>query len=450
MEKFENLPIEELIRANGFDCDCGVHHGVDVKYLKIASGAIALVPDAVKACGCNKPFVVCDKNTYEAAGRKVEEVLAGASVPYTLFIIPDNGLEKMEPDERALGSIAMNYDTSCDMIAAVGSGVINDLCKVFAFDLNVPQMIIGTAPSMDGFASNSSSMVVNGVKTTLYNRCPAAIILDTDVLSKAPIRMLWAGLGDMAAKYISICEWRIAKCVIGEYYCEHVAQLMRNALKKIMAASSTLALRDPVAVQAVAEGLVLSGFAMSFAKVSRPASGLEHYFSHMWEMMALERGLASDLHGIQVGVGTVLTMRIYEDIKKLVPSREKAENAMKAFDEKAWEARVRRVFGRTGEQVLAIERKTKKNDPEKHARRLSNTLDNWDAIQKIISEELPEYDWLIGKMKETGMPIEPQDIDISHDDVVDAFVCSRDIRDKYLSGSMLWDLGEMDDFAKRL
>lgn len=40
-------------------------------------------------------------------------------------------------------------------------------------------------------------------------------------------------------------------------------------------------------------------------------------------------------------MGTVLTMNIYEDIKRLQPSREKAEAAMKAFDPAAWEARVR-------------------------------------------------------------------------------------------------------------
>ena len=43
---------------------------------------------------------------------------------------------------------------------------------------------------------------------------------------------------------------------------------------------------------------MLAGIGMAYAEVSRPASGLEHYFSHMWEMMALERGKEADLHGI--------------------------------------------------------------------------------------------------------------------------------------------------------
>ncbi len=450
MQKFESLPIDQLIRPEGFDCECGLHHGVDLKYLKIAPGAVNYVGDAVRAIGCKKPFIICDKNTYEAAAKTVSKVLESENIPHTVFVVPQGDLNKLEPDERALGSIAMTYDTSCDMIIAVGSGVINDLSKVFSYDLGIPQMIVGTAPSMDGFASNSSSMVVNGVKTTLYNRCPAAIVLDIDIMKNAPMRMLWAGLGDMVAKYISLCEWRIAHLVIGEYYCEHVAELMRNALKRIMAASDGLKDRSAEAVQAVSEGLVLSGMAMSFAKVSRPASGLEHYFSHMWEMLALERGEESELHGIQVGVGTCLTMKIYEDIKKLTPSMEKGMAAMKAFDKETWEARVRRVFGKTAEAVLEIEEKTHKNDPEKHAKRLENIVQNWDKILKIISEELPDAEWLFEKMRVNGMPMKPDDINLTRQDVVDAFVCSRDIRDKYLSGSMLWDLGEMDEFAERL
>ena len=60
------------------------------------------------------------------------------------------------------------------------------------------------------------------------------------------------------------------------------------------------------------EGLVISGMSMAFAEISRPASGLEHYFSHLWEMQALQRGKPSDLHGIQVGVGTLIVLWIYE------------------------------------------------------------------------------------------------------------------------------------------
>lgn len=123
---------------------------------------------------------------------------------------------------------------------------------------------------------------------------------------------------------------------------------------------------------------------------------------------------------------------------------------MKAFDRAAWEAQVRRIFGKTAGEIIAIEDKTHKNDPARHAARLDNIIAHWDDILRIIDEELPDDALLLAKMTATGMPMTPADIDVSVEDTVDAFVGARDIRDKYLSCSLLWDLGLTDEFAAYL
>ena len=53
-------------------------------------------------------------------------------------------------------------------------------------------------------------------------------------------------------------------------------------------------------------------------------------------------------------------------------------------------------------------------------------------------------------MTHAGMPLMPQDIGLSVDDAIDAFICSRDIRNKYLTSSLIWDIGYMDEFARWL
>src|SRR5690606_39815185 len=65
-----------------------------------------------------------------------------------------------------------------------------------------------------------------------------------------------------------------------------------------------LAKGDREAVKILLESLLLSGLAMSFAGITRPASGVEHYFSHVWEMRHLEFGTPQDFHGLQCGIGT--------------------------------------------------------------------------------------------------------------------------------------------------
>lgn len=445
MPDFAKMSLEELVRAEGYDCECGKHHVCELKFLKIGRGVIAQTPDMIEALGKKKPFVVCDNNTYAVAGKKVDEILTAAKVDHVMYVVPG---ERVAPSEWETGSIVMHFDPSCDMILAVGSGVINDLCKVVGHATGRVTAVVGTAPSMDGYASNSSSMEVNHVKVSLYNHGPMGILLDSEILAQAPMRMLWAGLGDMVAKYIAICEWRISHLVTGEYYCEAIAELMRSALRKMMAAADGIAKRDPDAIQSIAEGLVIAGIGMAYAEISRPASGLEHYFSHMWEMMALERNQPYDLHGIQVGIGTILTMKIYQKILTIKPDRKRAEDHMKAFDPQQWEAQVRRIFGKTAGQIIEIEAKSGKNDPAKHAVRLNNILNNWDKIIEIIHEELPDYDYLYDTMAKTGMPMTPAEINVPLQDVVDAFVGARDIRDKYLSCSFLWDLGLTDEFAE--
>ena len=448
MQNFDELTLQQLTRPEGYDCACGHHHACALQYLRIGRGALTSVPDMLSALGSKRPFVLCDRNTYAAAGERVCALLDRAGIAHTLYVLP--GEERISPAEWEVGSAVMHYDPRCDLILAVGSGVLNDIGKVMAHAIGTRSAVVGTAPSMDGYASNSSSMEVDHVKVSLYNHAPAGILLDTDVLDQAPMRMLWAGLGDMVAKYVALCEWRISNLVTGEFYCENIAALMRAAVRRVADAAPGIPSRDPDAVGAIAEGLVIAGIAMAYAGISRPASGLEHYFSHMWEMMALERGSRYDLHGIRVGVGTLLTLKLYEKIRTITPDPARARQHMASFNPAAWEAQVRRIFGKTADEILKIEAQTRKNDPARHAARLDNILAHWDDILRIIDEELPPLDALRGLMASTGMPLTPGDIGVSIQDTVDAFLGSRDIRDKYLSCSLLWDLGLTEDFAAYL
>ena len=102
---------------------------------------------------------------------------------------------------------------------------------------------------------------------------------------------------------------------------------------------------------------------MAYAQVTRPASGIEHYFSHVWEMMAIERGEKSDLHGIQVGVGTLLGLKLYEWLAEEAPDAGRAAGAMAAFDDREWRKEVKRIFGSSAERIYALEEAAQKQPP---------------------------------------------------------------------------------------
>ncbi len=340
----------------------------------------------------------------------------------------------------------MAFDPECDGILGVGSGVINDICKVLGQVSSLQTLIVGTAPSMDGYASPTAAMEVNGIKSTLNEKAPSAVICDTEVMANAPIRMLWAGLGDMLAKSTALCEWRISSIVNNENYCPQIAELVKKSLKEVETGAEGITSKNVDSVKRIAEGLVLSGICMCLAGNSRPASGLEHYFSHCWEMMCLSRGKQYDLHGIQVGIGTLITLRLYEKLKTITPTVEHAQASADAFDSDAWANNLRKVLPKIAPELIEMEKTAGKNEKNARMQRVRTIINNWETILQIINE-LPSYNDVTHLMKKIGMPTLPQEIGYSTQDTVDAFVCSRDVRKKYLTSSLIWDLGYMDEFV---
>lgn len=447
MTQFDTATVATLLDPAGHACACGMRHTTSLRTLHIGAGAIRLLPETLAQLGARRPFIVCDDNTYQAAGAQVQAMLDEAGIPYLLHMLQGRDGMRVEPDEAAVGSLMMAFDPACDLVLAVGSGVINDCAKVLAHVSGRPVACVATAPSMDGYASSSSSMIRRGVKVSLYSASPTAILADTDILKNAPMQMLHAGYGDMVAKYVSLCEWRMSHLVTGEAYCANTAALVRRSLAACAASADGLAARDAKAVESVMEGLVLSGVAMDYVGNSRPASGLEHYFSHVWEMQALQRGQASELHGLQVGVGTLLTLGIHAQLRSYQPDRATADAAFAKFSNDAWEAQVRAIFGETAQELIDAEHTSHhKNSAEKHEARLSALLAHWPEIERIIAEELPPAGSLEAQFARIGMPMTPASIGITPADVQAAYFGSRDIRDKYITSSMLFDLGIMDTF----
>ena len=422
-------------------CACGKYHrGILDEYI-IEKGAVSKLAGFVAKYGCHKPFLIADEAGFAAAGTQVTENLSKNGIAFSKYIFPAGP----KPDEKAVGSAIMHYDPSCDMILAVGSGVINDISKIVANVSGLPYIIVATAPSMDGYASNSSSMERDGLKVSIPSKCANVVIGDIDILKNAPQRMLISGLGDMLAKYVSICEWRLSHIINGEYYCEEVANLIRTAAKKCTDNAIGLLNRDEAAVAAVFEGLVLGGVGMNYAEVTRPASGVEHYFSHIWDMRALEFGTPSDFHGIQCAIGTLYAIRVYEQLRKITPDREKALAYARSFDKENLYAELRSFIGKGGETMITVGQKEGKYDLDKHAPRLDAILTHWDELMQVMEEELIGADELESLLRSIGAPASAAEIGIDEDLVPITFRLTKDIRDKYVLSRLCWDLGVLDE-----
>ena len=436
-----SMSLEELIRLGSFSCACGKTHSAGVTEVVIRQGAIAVLPQLLAQCGAEKPFLLSGQATFAAAGTPVMGVLDDAGISYSRYAFPHS---PVTPTEHSVGSAVMHFDHSCDAIIGIGSGVINDIGKILANTTGKPYIIVGTAPSMDGYASASSSMERDGLKVSLDSTAPFAIVGDLDILCQAPTHMLLAGLGDMLAKYISLCEWRIAHILVDEYYCPVVAALVQTALDRCIAAGTGLMKREPEAVKAVMEGMVIAGMAMKYAGLSRPASGMEHYFSHIWDMRSLAFGTGADLHGIQCGVATLLSLKVYDYIRTITPCKEEALASVSRFCPEDWNRQLLEFIGPGAEAMIAAETKEGKYDLQKHAARLEMIAEKWSQILSVINE-LPSYQQIYDFMAGLGAPVSADAFGITDEQVKTSFTMTKDIRDKYIASRLLWDLGQLEN-----
>lgn len=300
-----------------YSCACGKSHKVDIQAIRVGSGVIQELPGILRDLGASHIFLVADNYTYEAAGRQVEQLLDQAGLAYHKRVFQTE--TPLVPNEYALGSVLAAMTSQDDMLLAVGSGTLNDVTKYVSARTGIPYVIAATAPSMDGYASTVAPTILDGFKTTLPAVYPAAIVADVDILKDAPMPMLTAGFGDIIGKFTSLADWRLSHQLNGEYYCPEVAGVIEAAVETCAANAQALAQREPQAIQAVTEALILSGLAMGMVGVSRPASGAEHQMAHYWEMDALRRGEEHPLHGNAVGVGTVLAASLYEMAAEYLP-----------------------------------------------------------------------------------------------------------------------------------
>jgi glycerol-1-phosphate dehydrogenase [NAD(P)+] len=328
--------------------------------------------------------------------------------------------------------------------------VINDISKILAAHTGLPYIIVATAPSMDGYASMSSSVTLAGIKISLPSRCADVIVGDTEIIKRAPKGMILSGIGDMLAKYISICEWRIAHILVGEYYCEDIARLIREALSHTLASAEAALEGDEDAVIEIFNALIIGSVAMNYAGVSRPASGVEHYISHLYDTRGVEFGEEAAFHGIQCAIATLAAARLYEKLIRITPSRERGLQYVADFDIGSWNERLEVLLGKSAKPLIELEKKEGKYDKIKHSERLSVILDKWDEVVRTVEEEIPQAAEIEALMKKLGMPTSFGEIGMRGDLLPEIFCASKDIRDKYVLSRLLWDLGLLDEFANSL
>lgn len=294
-----------------YHCSCGREHGVDINRIEMGRGVIDKIPEIIHKFKDRTVLIVCDENTLKIAGERVQEILEESGFNTRMHVAYSPDYPILVPDAFTVGRLMIAAEDDTGLILGVGSGTINDICKIVSYKMKLDSVIVCTAPSMDGYASTLSPLIVDKQKITYPSHYPYAIVADIEIMKDAPLEMLRAGFGDIVGKYTALADWRLTVIVNKEYYCDTTAKLMQNAVDKVIDNTERYFARDLDAMYNVTEALMLAGISMGLVGISRPASGSEHHLAHFWELDALAKGIEHPLHGNSVGVGSIITSEAY-------------------------------------------------------------------------------------------------------------------------------------------
>ncbi|MBO7761683.1 MAG: sn-glycerol-1-phosphate dehydrogenase [Clostridia bacterium] len=335
------MDLQRMIR--GRECACGRTHKCAIRDIAIARGALERLPGLTESY--SRILLVADENTYRAAGERAAGLLGERILHKVLF----SGDTLVIPNEESVGRVNEKLGNA-DLILGVGSGVIQDLCKYVSKTSGIPYMIVATAPSMDGYASDGAAMIMGGMKVTYPTGLPLAIVADPEVMASAPMDMIRAGYGDIVGKYSALCDWKLSAVVNGEYFCPEVYQQTLDIVEAVVAASDRIMRCEPDAIAQLTEALIAVGILMSYVGNSRPASGSEHHLSHYFEITGILSGRSYLAHGIDVAYATVLTA----EVREAILAADWTRRVPHCLDE-ADRREIRRIYGQIAEECIALQ-----------------------------------------------------------------------------------------------
>lgn len=424
----------------------------DTKALVIGKNTLPQVADMFKQLFPGKrALVIADRNTWRVAGCDVQRILAEAGVAQDephIFTDP-----KLYAEWKFVEELDACLSATDAIPLAVGSGVINDLTKLCSHHHGRRYMVVGTAASMDGYTAYGASITKDGNKQTFECPAPLGMVLDPAIAAAAPAKMSASGYADLIAKIPAAADWMLADAVGSEAIDEFAFSTVQDGLRDALSDPKGVNEGNVAKVEQLAEGLLLSGFAMQAIQSSRPASGAEHQFSHLWDMEHLKFNGESVSHGFKVGIGTLastafLEMLLEEDVEGLDVAACVA--AWKSWRET--ERDIRAIFDNDPEFVSRglVETKNKYVNKEGLRRELELLKAAWPELRERIRRQIIPFGEVRRRLELVGAPYEPEHIGVSRARFRASFEKIPYMRSRYSVVDVAFRCGYMEKWLDRL
>lgn len=365
-------------------------------------------------------LVVADLNTWRVAGGKVFEAISAAGIPVQKYLFTE---EEFHADWDHIEMLDKALDETGAIAVSVGSGTINDLCKLCSHHHKQSYLTVPTAASVDGYTSFGASITYQNAKQTFECPAPVAVLADVDVIAAAPREMTAAGYADLAAKIPAGAEWMIADIIGTEPIIPDAWHVLQDCLDELLSDPEGVAAGEPKAVSDLFEGLILSGFAMQAARSSRPASCCDHLFSHILDMTHHRYNGKFVSHGFQVAIGTLTMCAVFDRFLQYDLSKIDVDACVAAWPTlESEQARALELFKDFPAPKLGYESITQKyTDADSVRKELETVKNGWAKLREDIAGQVYSFEKMQKLFKTVGAPYEPEHIGITRADIRDMF-----------------------------
>lgn len=380
----------------------------------------------------DRAVIVADETTFTLAGGSVAAALTDAGVSCVPpFIFRDPALYAEVRFVEALEASLRRHD---GVPVAVGAGTINDLTKLAAARAGrAGYMCVATAASMDGYTAFGASITCQGAKQTFDCPAPRAVIADIDVIRCAPVEMTASGYADLSAKVTAGADWILADALGVEPVDARAWAIVQGGLRESLGDPAGARAGTASAITSLIEGLMLGGFAMQWSKTSRPASGAEHQFSHLWDMEHHTHNGAPPPHGFKVGLATLAVTRLYEQWLLLDPATLDTERCLDAWpSSQEAEVRAGRLFeGAAFADTAVRETRAKHISRAELREQLVRLASAWPDLRIRLQAQLLSSAEIKRRLEAVGAPTEPEQIGLSRARLRDSFLRASHIRRRF-------------------
>lgn len=398
-----------------------------------------------------KAVIVADSTTWEKAGRTVQKSLDEAGIRSEApFIFRSSDLYAEWEHVETLRNFLQQHEC---IAVAVGSGVINDLTKYVSHISGRKYICVGTAASMDGFTAYGASISKDGNKQTFDCPGPYGFIMDTSVAAQAPKELAASGYADLIAKIPAGADWMLADAAGIEKIDGFAWDIVQGSLHKAIDSPEAIYSGDIETTKALADGLLLSGFAMQAIQSSRPASGTEHQYSHCWDMEDLCLDGKHVSHGFKVGIGTLASTAGIEFIMR--KGLDDIDIDRHVNDWKSWETIEAEIYELFHDKPAHLSRcltesRNKYVGKEELREQLARLSKAWPELKPQIQKQMIPFRQIRENLKKVGAPYEPEMIGISRERLRQTVRYIPYMRSRFTNIDVIYRLGWMEEFIESL